>query len=81
MNDVQELMLLLQFFSPSNKGCFVHVLEKPAVSKFGVLPGVLSLIYVLLHRSSIAPMRWARCWGKQAIFQRSAEVIVTVWAG
>lgn len=69
------------FFFPSNKGCFVHVLEKPAAFRFGVLPRVLSLIYVLLHRSSIAPMRWARCWGKQATFQRSAEVIVTVWAG
>lgn len=69
LNDVQELTLLsLQVFS-SDKGCIVHVREKPAVSTFGVLPRVLSLFYVLLHRSSIAPVRCARCSGRQATFQ------------
>lgn len=67
-------------FSP-NKGCIIRVLEKPAVSRFGVLPGVLSLFYVLPHRSSIAPRRCARCSGRQATFHWSAEEIVTVWAG
>lgn len=56
----------------SNKGGIVNVLEKTAVSRFGVLLWVLSLFYVFLHRSSIAPMRGARCSGRQATFQWSA---------
>lgn len=35
----------------------------------GVLPGVPPLFYVLLHRSSIAPMRSGQCDGSQATFQ------------
>lgn len=46
-----------------NKGGIVHIWEKPAVSTFKILPRVLSLIFVLLHRSfycsrEMRPLLW-----------------------
>lgn len=77
VNDAQERMCSFS----QNKGYIVRVWEQPAVSRFGVLPRALSLFYVLLHRSSIAPMRCAHLNGQEATFQWCAEEVVTVWAG
>lgn len=66
---ILELMSTLWFFS-ENKGSIVLLLEKAAVSRWGGggLPRVAPLFYVLLHRSSVAPMRSAHCDGSQATF-------------
>lgn len=54
------LMSTLWFFS-ENKGSIVLLLEKAAVSRLGgegggFAQGAPPLFYVLLHRSSVAPM-------------------------